>query len=156
MPVKTLLAALATFAVSAPAAQAQQAAATLPDTVGNRPAAIAAAPATAAPAPSETSVRAEAVLRAQIAAMQAGAPDYNAMTPGLADAVREQEAAVTPLIQGFGALRGIAYAGSENGADLFAVMFEKAATQWVIGLNADGKIGAMLFRPAPEAPTAGE
>jgi hypothetical protein len=151
--VKTLLTALVQFAapLAAGAASAQEAAATLPNTF-DRPAAV--APTGAPPAADSDPARAaaaEAALRVQIAAFQAGAPDYEAMTPGLAEAVRGQAAAVTPLIQGFGDLMALEYVGTENGAELFMVLFDKAATQWIIGLDAEGKLGAMLFRPAPEA-----
>ena len=37
---------------------------------------------------------------------------------------------------------------SQDGADLFAVTFSNAATQWVIGFNETDKVAALLFRPA--------
>lgn len=159
---KTTLTALAALvaALIAPAAASAQnlgAAGTLPNTF-DRPASAAPAPA-AAPqtAPAEASDPAhvaatEAALKATIAAMQAGTPNYAAMTPDLAAKVREQAATVTPLIQSFGALNGLSHAGTQNGAELFLVMFANAPTQWIINLTPEGKINALLFRPAPAAP----
>jgi hypothetical protein len=95
---------------------------------------------------------AETALKATIAAMQAGTPNYDAMTPDLAAKVREQAATVTPLIHSFGALNGLSHVATQNGAELFLVMFANAPTQWIIGLTAEGKINALLFRPAPAAP----
>ena len=95
---------------------------------------------------------AETALKATIAAMQAGAPNYDDMTPDLAAKVREQTAMVTPLIHGFGALNGVSHVATQDGAELFLVMFANAPTQWIIGLTPEGKINALLFRPAPAAP----
>lgn len=133
--------------IAAPvAASAQTAAATLPDSFAAQ------TPAPAAPAVDPARVAAaEAALRAQIAGFQAGAPLYDAMTDGLAQEVRPQEAAVLPIFQSFGALKSVTHVGSENGAEMFLVIFDNAETQWFIGLNSAGKIGALLFRPVPNA-----
>ena len=136
----------AALAVLPSAAHAQVAAGSVPDPFA-RDGGAATAP--AAPAVREPlNAAAEATLRTIIASTQAGAMDYSVMTEDLASKVREQEAQVTPLIQGFGALQSVEFVGSENGADLFAVTFAEAATQWIIGFNDDGKVAALLFRPA--------
>ena len=158
----TALAALAAALVIPAAASAQSlgAAGTLPNTF-DRPAQsapAAAAPRAAPTAPATPSdpakvAAAEKALKATIAAMQAGAPNYDAMTPDLAAKVREQAANMAPLIQSFGALNGVSHVATQNGAELFLVMFANAPTQWIIGLSQEGKIGVLLFRPAP-APTS--
>lgn len=136
--------------------------ATLPNTFDGPPAARPAArPAAAAPAQATTPAAtpsdpaqvaaAEAMLRKTVAAMQAGAPNYGDMSENLAVKVREQSSAITPLIQSFGALTALAHVGAENGAELFMAQFANQATQWVIALNAEGKIVVLLFRPAPAA-----
>lgn len=157
---KTVLAAALVSLVLPGAALAQsQAAATLPNAF-DQPAVARAAPPRPAPAPaavtaSDPAVAAavEVMLKTTIAAMQAGAPNYDDMTPDLAAKVRGQAAAITPLIQGFGALQSVTHVGRENGAELFMVTFDKQATQWILGQAEDGKITALLFRPAP-APAA--
>jgi anthranilate synthase component 2 len=53
-----------------------------------------------------------------------------------------------PLIVGFGPVLAVDFVGNQNGADLFAVIFANAATEWVIGFNEAGKVAALLFRPA--------
>lgn len=139
---KSLL--IAAALILAPSAvMAQAAAATLPNTMDS-PVAPAATP-PAAPA----NPKAEETLRAIISSIQAGQLDYDLMTPGLATKVREQEATVTPLVQGFGALEAVRHVAVENGADLFLATFADQATQWIIGLNAEGKVELLLFRPAP-------
>lgn len=149
---KPLLIAAALLLVPA-AAQAQVAAATMPNSF-DRPAGQAvptpASPAAAAPAIPTTPAnpRSEEVLREIIAGGQAGALPYALMTDDLAARVREQEAAVLPILAGFGTIQALDFVGSQEGADLFAVTFATAATQWVIGFDDSGKVDALLFRPA--------
>jgi len=140
----------AALAVLPAAAQAQVAAGSVPDPFaqpGQTRQAAPAAPA-APPAAEPLNAASEDTLRAIIASARAGEMDYSLMTEDLAGKVREQEAQVTPLIQGFGDLRAIDFVGSQNGADLFEVAFANAATQWIIGFNEDGKVAILLFRPA--------
>lgn len=150
-----VLAALTGFAAPlalSGAAQAQVAAATVPNSF-DRPAQGAAAPAPApapaavAPVAAPINAQSEETLRTLIAGAQAGALDYSLMTTDLAAKVREQEAQLTPLIQSFGAVQAVDFIGSQNGADLFVVTFATQATQWVIGFQ-DDKVAALLFRPA--------
>ncbi len=166
-----LAAPFAASAQTAPVVQGQgPAAASLPNTfdrpqaVANspvaspRPAARAApaqtpAPAQAAPSDPAKVAAAEAMLRTTIAAMQAGTPNYGDMSDDLAATVREQSAAITPLIQSFGKMQSLAHVGAENGAELFLVGFDNQITQWIIAQNAGGEIVALLFRPAT-APAA--
>lgn len=109
-------------------------------------------PAPSAPASDPATVAAaEAMLRKTIAALQAGAPNYGDMSADLASKVREQSSAITPLVQSFGAVQDLAHVGDENGAELFLVLFANQHTQWIIAQNPEGKIVALLFRPAPSA-----
>ncbi len=154
---KPLLIAAALLLVPA-AARAQVAAASVPNTF-DRPAQSAPAPAAPAPAPAPApaapavsavpaSAQSEAVLREIIADAQAGAFDYSLMSDDLAAQVREQEATVLPLLQGFGVVQAVDFLGSQAGADLYAVTFSNAATQWMIGFDEADKVAALLFRPA--------
>lgn len=90
----------------------------------------------------------ETMLRTAIAAMQAGAPNYDDMAAELADAVRAGEASITPMIQGFGALQTLEHQGEVQGAQHYRAVFENAATDWFIALGDDGKIAGLVFRPA--------
>ncbi|MEJ6789291.1 hypothetical protein BrevBR_07040 [Brevundimonas sp. BR2-1] len=150
-----IAAALLLVPVAAPtAALAQVAAATVPNSF-DRPTAQTRAPAPAAvatPAPALAATpanpRSEEVLREIIAGGQAGTLPYALMTDDLAGKVRAQEATVLPLLRGFGAIQALDFVGSQDGADLFAVTFATAATQWIIGFDEGGKVAALLFRPA--------
>lgn len=119
------------------------------------PAPVAAPVAAAQSAPSSPAVVAatETALKATIAAGQSGTLNYADMTNDLATQVRPRASTLTPIIQGFGALKSVEHRGRENGAELFLVTFDKAVTQWIVGLDAQNKIAVLLFRPAP-APAA--
>ena len=147
----------AALAVLPAAAHAQVAAGSVPNTFDD-PAARAQAAQRTQTAPAarpEVSAQpadaaSEEILRDIIAEIQAGELDYGRMTDTLASAVREQEAVVTPLVQGFGALITVSFAGSRDDIDVYNVTFANASTQWLIGINDEGKVSAMLFRPAEE------
>ena len=145
-----LLAAAAVLMVPA-AAHAQVAAGALPNTFDDpaaRTAQATPAPAAAATSAEPAHPESENILRTLIASAQAGAMDYSLMTDDLAGKVRAQEAAIKPVIDGFGALVAVDFVSSRERNDLFSVTFANAATEWVIGVNDDGKVAALLFRPA--------
>jgi hypothetical protein len=144
---KSLLIAAALMLAPA-AAQAQVAAGALPNTFDRPAQAGPVAPSTPDAASGPENALSENTLRAFITGVQAGTVDYTLMTDDLAGKVREQEAAITPLLQSFGALQTVEFVGRQDGADLFGVIFANAATQWVIGFNDEGKVAALLFRPA--------
>lgn len=134
-------------------APAPGAAGTLPNTFDGpvAPSAIPARP--AAPAAQVTDAEmAEAALRSIIAQMQAGALDLDLFTPDLGPRLQGQMATFGPLVQGFGALRSItAEDTAGDGPGHYRVTFEKADTQWLVGLEEGGLVAALLFRPAPTA-----
>ncbi|AQR60842.1 hypothetical protein BZG35_03615 [Brevundimonas sp. LM2] len=107
-----------------------------------------AAPAAPAAAPTEVAV-AEATLRAVIEQLRAGEVDTTLYTADLAGRLKGQIATLQPILVGFGAVQSVEALGSEDGTGQFLVVFDEAATQWMIGLNEDGLIAALLFRPAP-------
>lgn len=148
---KLSLAAAALLAVALPSlAHAQVAAGTVPNTF-DRPAQGAPAQAAPAPAPAAPAAPANAnsedALRAFIAGVQAGRIEYAPMSDDLAAKVREQEPGLIEMIKGFGAVQAVDFMAQHDGADVYAVTFAEAATQWLIAFNDQGKIAALLFRP---------
>lgn len=155
MKLLVLAAAVGLTTITAPAAvQAQVAAGSVPNSFdsparpSNTPAPAAPRPAPIAPATEPANPQSEDTLRTVIQNAQAGTIDYSLMEEGLVTRMREQEPRVLPLIRSFGAVRAVDFVGSQEGADMFVVTFDNAATQWVIGFNDAGKIDALLFRPA--------
>lgn len=100
-----------------------------------------------ASAQAETSAE-EAMLRAAIAAIQAGTPNYDDMAAELAGAVRAQEDSINPMIQAFGAVQAVDHQGEVQGAQHFRVTFANAVTDWFIALDESGQIAGLVFRPA--------
>jgi len=126
-------------------AQAGPAAASLPDNF-DRPTAAPAAPVIVQTMADE---RSEDALRDFIAGAAAGDINTSNMSDDLVTALTAQADQVTRLIQGFGQVEAVTFVGKRDGTDLFSVLFANADTEWMIGFNEDGKIGVLLFRPAP-------
>jgi len=124
------------------------AAATLPNTFDSPVAPAPAMPAAPTAPPTEVAV-AEATLKVVIEQVRAGTLDPTMYTPGLAARLQGQLATMQPLLNSFGELLTIEAQGTRDGTGQFLVTFEEAATQWVIGLDDQGLIAALLFRPAP-------
>ena len=101
------------------------------------------------PARTEADPRAEPAIRAFIVGLQTGTVDWSIFTPNLAEQMRPAEAQAVEVIRGLGALESVEFFQHRDGADLFLVRFAEADTQWVIGFNDEGKVAALLFRPAP-------
>lgn len=170
MPMKRFLAVAALGLALPSAAFAQVAAGSVPNPFDRpagapAPSARPATPAPSAPAPAPAPAEAtlsptpanaasEETLRTVIASLQAGTPDYSLMTTDLATQMRTREATILPLIKGFGTIQSFDFAGSRNEADVFVVNFASAETEWFIGMDDDGKVAALLFRPAQEAASA--
>jgi hypothetical protein len=142
----TALAGLALLLVPAAAlAQTGPAAASLPNSFDQT------APAPAAPVIVQAMAdeRSEDALRDFIAGAAAGDIDTANLSDDLVAAITAQADQVTPLIRSFGAVQAVTFVGKRDGADLFSVLFTNAETEWMIGFNDDGRIGVLLFRPAP-------
>jgi hypothetical protein len=91
----------------------------------------------------------EAALRRMIEELQQGKPNYDLMSPGLADATRQQLPQLQPMIAGLGALQSVKFTGvGPGGADIYQVKFEKGSLEYRIWLAPDGKVESANLRPA--------
>ena len=107
------------------------------------------APAQAASAPD---ARAEPAIRAFIGGLQTGTVDWSVFTPNLAEQLRPNEARMAEVVRELGTLESVDWFEGREGVDMFLVRFAEVDTQWLIGFEDDGKIAALLFRPAPPIP----
>lgn len=131
-------------------AAAQTAAATLPNAFGE-PARTLPSAATPAPGPTASAAEiaaSEQALRAVIGALQTNEIDYSVFSRDLAEQIRERVADFAPRVQRLGAIRTIEHRGRKDDTELFRVVFEKQATDWVIAFDRDRQINALLYRPA--------
>jgi len=89
----------------------------------------------------------EAALRRMIEELRLGKPNYDLMSPGVADATRRQLPQLQSTITGLGALQSMSFTGvGPGGADIYLVKFEKGALEYRIWLTPDGKIDNTNFR----------
>jgi DNA-binding transcriptional MerR regulator len=92
----------------------------------------------------------EAIIRRIIAEHIRGEPDFNSMSPPLAELAREQFDMIQANLAKAGALTGVAFRGvGQSGLDVYDVRFENADMEWGFGLGPDGKISALYLRPSP-------
>ena len=91
----------------------------------------------------------EAALRKSIAAIQSGAPNYDDMAAPLQEAARRQEARLGPSLQAFGPVQAVEFKGvGPAGTDHYVVTYQSGKqSQWMIMLDADGKIYTLLVQP---------
>jgi CubicO group peptidase (beta-lactamase class C family) len=95
----------------------------------------------------------EAAVRRMIGEFQTGTPNYDLMSPGLAEVTRQQLHQLQSMIVGMGTLQSIIFKGvGPGGADIYQVNFEKGSIDYRIGLGADGKTESANLRPS-EYPT---
>ena len=131
-----------------PAAAQTTAAATLPNAFVE-PSPAKSAPSVAGPeAVAPDIARSEQALRAVIASLQSDAIDYTVFSPSLAEQIRSRAAEFAPRVRQLGPVLTMEYRGQNDGAELFRVVFEKQATDWVIAFDGEDQINALLYRPA--------
>lgn len=83
----------------------------------------------------------EAAVRRMIGELQAGKPNYDLMSPGLAQATRQQLTGIQSMLNGMGALRAVTFKGvGPGGADIYQVKFEKGSLDYRVWLTPDGKV----------------
>jgi CubicO group peptidase (beta-lactamase class C family) len=89
----------------------------------------------------------EAALRRNIEELQRGEPNYDRMSPQLADVTRQQLPQLKATMTQLGALQSVTFTGvGSGGADIYQVKFEHGTTEWRIMLGADGKAVSIGFR----------
>jgi CubicO group peptidase (beta-lactamase class C family) len=89
----------------------------------------------------------EAALRRLIDEVRAGKPNYDLMSPDIAQATRQNLPQLQSQIAELGAVKSLAFKGvGPGGADIYTVTFEKGALEYRIWLTPDGKIDSVNSR----------
>jgi hypothetical protein len=92
----------------------------------------------------------EAALKASIAGLASGSPDYAAMSPELAEVTRQQLPQLHGLMSRLGEIRSLKFVGPAQGGDVYDVAFANGALRMAIMLGPDGTItGSMIAPGAP-------
>jgi hypothetical protein len=92
------------------------------------------------------------VLRALILDTVRGEPDYQAMTPALAEAVRPQMSVIRSELTALGPLKSLTFMRIDRvGAEIYRTTFEQGALEWAFSVNADGQIDNANWRTLPNS-----
>ncbi|MFH0299717.1 M56 family metallopeptidase [Bradyrhizobium sp. 31Argb] len=92
----------------------------------------------------------EAALRRTIEAIRAGQPNYDAMTPELAVATRQQLTGLQRGLEQSGQLQSISFRGvGSSGWDVYEAKYANGLSIWRITLAPDGKIAGLLVQGGP-------
>jgi Domain of unknown function (DUF3471)/Glyoxalase superfamily protein len=92
----------------------------------------------------------EAALRRLIDGLTSGRPDYDDMSPALAEATRQQLPNLRSGHQELGAVQSIAFLGvGPQGEDVYTARHENGASHWRIALDSNGKISTAWVSPGP-------
>ena len=99
----------------------------------------------------------ESAVRRMLGEIQAGKPNYDLMSPSLAEVIRRQLPRLQSMVVAMGALQSVIFKGvGPGGADIYQVNFEKGSIDYRIWLGAEGKAESANLRtseyPAPIVP----
>jgi hypothetical protein len=91
----------------------------------------------------------EETLRRTIEALRIGQPNYDSMSPNLANVVRQQLSQQQTRLAELGTVQSVAFKGvGPAGADIYLVKFANGSVEYRIVLGSDGKIETLASRPA--------
>jgi hypothetical protein len=92
----------------------------------------------------------EAALRRLIAGLTSGTPNYQEMSPTLAEATRQQLSNLHRGHADLGAVKSVQFLGvGRQGEDVYTVRHENGASHWRIALDAKGVISSAWVSPGP-------
>jgi len=92
----------------------------------------------------------EAEVRREVADLQRKQPDYDRLTPLLAEEARQQIQHTEELIASLGSLQSLNFKGvGPGGFDIYQAQFEHGSLDWRILIDTDGKVAGLLIRPSP-------
>ena len=97
----------------------------------------------------------EAVLRRSIAELVSGEPNYDLMSPAMAETTRRQLPSLKETVTQLGELKAVRFVEvGPQGLDVFEVTFANGSTTWRMALDAEGRLASAGFtRGAPPQPT---
>src|SRR6185312_3627773 len=90
----------------------------------------------------------EAAIRKDIADIEAGTPDYDHMSEGLANATRQQLGGLKTLFAQLGAVKSVQFVSvDKSGSDTYMVEFEHGKTEFHILMGTTGRVESLGLRP---------
>src|SRR5260370_5985043 len=98
----------------------------------------------------------EAAVGKMVQDLMAGKPNYDSMSPGLADATRQQLPQIQSMIARLGSLQSVSFKGvGPAGPDIYTLRFEKGGLEYRIWLGIDGRIESANVHPVELEAAAG-
>lgn len=92
----------------------------------------------------------EAALRRYVTGIINGKPNYDEMSPALADATRQQLPKVQAWLVSMGAVQSFQFLGADaQGDDVYTVRQDKGPTHWLIGVDTHGTIYTAMVSAGP-------
>lgn len=92
----------------------------------------------------------DAALKRMLESARLGNPNYNEMSPALANVVRQQASMMQSQLQKLGAVKSLEFQGvGSAGWDSYNVQHERGTSQWRIAMSPDGTIGGAMMVQLP-------
>jgi hypothetical protein len=90
----------------------------------------------------------EAALRALVAGLASGSPNYDKLSPQFAGVVRRDLPVTHPMFSSMGELKSMTFLGREGmGGDVYKLVFANGAAVMSAGLDGDGRMAGGILRP---------
>lgn len=106
-----------------------------------------------APLRSEQQPGGAAAVRRMSDELARGDPDYEMLSPQLAEVTRAQLAALTELVSPLGEIESVTFVEvAPNGLDVYDVRYADGAMRWMIGLDEDGRTAMAGVQPLAGQP----
>jgi hypothetical protein len=95
----------------------------------------------------------EAAVRRMSEELARGEPDYDLLSPGMAELMRGQLQGLQRRFSALGAIQSVSFVEVDAmGGDVYEVEYENGSLRWVIVLTPDGKTAAAGIRPSSPQP----
>jgi hypothetical protein len=90
----------------------------------------------------------EAAVRRIIEELRSGMPNYDLMTPQMANVTRQQLSQLQAIVRQLGAVRSVKFDGvGPGGTDIYVIRFDNGSLEYRIRLTPDGKLDTAAIRP---------
>jgi hypothetical protein len=107
------------------------------------------------PAPPRTEPQpgVEATIRRISGELARGEPNYELLTPQMAEVTRTQLPVLTERLSSLGAVESVTFVEvAPNGSDVYDVAYENGGLRWMVALDAEGRAAGVGFQPLPDQP----
>lgn len=107
------------------------------------------------PAPLRTEPQrgAEAAITRMSEELARGEPNYELLSPQMAEVTRAQLSTLTERLSSLGAIESVTFVEvAPNGGDVYDVQYANGTLRWMIALDADGRTAGAGFQPLAGQP----